>query len=244
MVIAKKFAYKRKTYKKKMKKPIVSSKLKSAIKRVVRGTIEPRQTTLLTGNSVTAVTHRSFYYCTPLNSILVGTLDGNRIGSQTFVKALKLKIMFNRNSSFFDDIRVRIMCFYAPTNETDWNEVSQTTWAGATTTMIDNVFQAEGSGLETVNTEVLGLKRLYDKSIILRSNNYGAVTSSITKTAKPYDIYIPINKNVKYRSIGTATMPHQQIFLAMYFYGGGLISTDLTNLLGFSSYYTIYHRDI
>lgn len=247
MAISGRYRYKRRMNKRprKMKKmiPKVTPKLKSAIKSVVRQTLEPQSATTTT--SISNVLHRNFYYTTPISTISQSVSESGRTASQVYVKGIRLKFMLNRKSTFFDDIRLRVFAFYEPLNEADWTELISIGWTGATTSMQDAVFLNEGSGLETINKDFIGLKTIFDKNLIFKSNNYGSVASTVTKSAKPTSIYIPLNRNVKFRTpAGSSTVPHRQIFLCMYAYGGGLVLTDLNSLFDISTLYTVYYRDV
>jgi len=231
----------------KKNKNLPSKKMVSMVKNIVKHTAleKKRHTQFGIGLSVANVLHRDFYYTTPLTAIVVGTGDPNRTGSEVYVNSMQIKIMINRKSTFYDDIKIRLWGFWQPKNETDWAELSSIGSWTSSATLRPQFLENESYGLEAVNNAEYGFATKFSKQIILKGNNYGSVTSSTTKSANCYTVNVPCNFPFKFRApAASQTVPLRQFFLAFYAYGGGLIPADLNSLFDLSCSIVTNFRDV
>jgi len=241
------FRYKRKAVKRvrrrTVRKAAPSKKMVSMVKNIVRHTaLEPKRYTVFS-NNIANVIHRDFYYFTPIFNIAVGTGDQNRTGSEIYVNSIQMKLMVNRKATFFDDIRIMVYAFWQPRNETDWSELANSGWTGSGA-LRTQFFENEGSGIETVNYAEYGIRPIFRKQIVLKANNWGSTVSQTARQAVPYILNIPCKMPFKWRSQGTTTTPIRQFFIAMYAYGGGLVTSDLNTLYDLTNSVVINFRDV
>jgi len=208
----------------------------ATVKRVVRSQVlEKRE--FEQASNIASVIHRDFYYMTPISPVPVALNDNARSASEVFVKGIRIKVMLNRVSTFYDDIKLRLVAFWQPPNEIDLSETQSATWVASNNLVKPIVYEHEGSGLESINTADYGIKPYYQRTVIDRAR---FSSSAVAKSAKCIDFYIPCGFKFKWRvTTGQTTIPIKQFFVSFYAYGGGLASTDLNALFSINSRYTV-----
>lgn len=228
----------------KRRSSVRATQLVPMVKKIIRGAQETksvRQT-----GSLSNVLHRDSFYVTPFTVISNGTGDNNKVGNRVWVKGVALRMNMIRSSSFFNDIKMRVVAFHNPRNEIDTSELFQANWAGGGTVITPNLFFNEGSNLEYIRHQWLGIKPVIDRTFYIKSNNFGSATSNVTQSARPFNIWIPLNQYVNYQDKGGggSQQPVRNLILYVYFYGGGLISSDLNILFSsIQSEYRVYFKD-
>lgn len=228
----------------KRRRPARASALVSAVKRIVRNTAETKSARA-TSSIVNAI-HRDFYYVTPFTLVGTGVTDAFKVGNSIYVKGVSLRFNLIRSNSFYNDIKIRIVAFYNPRNEIDTSELTQTNWASGSTTVMPNLFFQEGTNMEYIRYDWLGIKPIYDRTIIHKSNNFGSTVANVTQGVVPYRCWIPINSVIKYQDkVSTSSsVPIKNLILCMYIYGGGLTSSDLNVLYStINTEHRVYFKD-
>lgn len=251
LVVCKTMAYQRKPVGYRGKRRMIRKKVGYGMKRFEKGvrkvlykSAETKQ--FFNSSNITppaACIHRDFFYVTPLTGLTIGTGNTQRIGNKIFLKGIKIKFNLDRVSTFFDDFKVRFVAWWAAANEVDQAEVATSSLTNSAT-IRDQVFANESRNLETIERRNFGTRAIFDKTFLCRSNNYGAVTSAITRTAKPYSVWLSLNKPIYYRAVSGTSNPHRNLFVAWYFYGGGLVPSDVSALCTMSSSWTMYFKDV